>query len=221
MPNFVPTAALRAALRMALRLAVVVAFAVAVHQLMDWAMDKVADNGVRAGLGVGVLVLLLLAYVILLATPFVPGVEIGIALLMIEGAWIAPWVYLGTVAGLMLAFLVGWCTPHDFLQRLFADMGMRRAASLVDSLKPLNRAERLELMRRRLPARIAPSAVRHRYILLAVLFNLPGTAVLGGGGGIALVAGLSRLFSMPATLLTILVSVAPVPVLVYVLGMEP
>lgn len=41
--------------------------------------------------------------------------------------------------------------------------------------------------------------------------NLPGNALIGGGGGIALMAGMSRLFSFPLFLLSLTVAVSPVP----------
>lgn len=36
-----------------------------------------------------------------------------------------------------------------------------------------------------------------RYVALAVLLNIPGNVVIGGGGGIAFAAGMTRLFSFP------------------------
>jgi hypothetical protein len=39
--------------------------------------------------------------------------------------------------------------------------------------------------------------------------------VIGGGGGIALVAGLTRLFSLPAYVAAVAFAVAPVPLLVF------
>ncbi|MGB3315212.1 MAG: hypothetical protein WBB85_12430, partial [Albidovulum sp.] len=56
------------------------------------------------------------------------------------------------------------------------------------------------------------------YVLLALLINLPGNSLLGGGGGILLLAGMSRLFSPLATLATVAIAVAPVPILVYLMG---
>ena len=41
------------------------------------------------------------------------------------------------------------------------------------------------------PTRLLPFLLRYRYVALALAFNLPGNAVLGGGGGIAMMAGLS------------------------------
>ena len=43
------------------------------------------------------------------------------------------------------------------------------------------------------PRRLVPWLTRHRAITLIVLINLPGNTLLGGGGGIALVTGLSKL----------------------------
>jgi len=51
-----------------------------------------------------------------------------------------------------------------------------------------------------------------------VALNIPGNYVIGGGGGIALIAGVSRVYSIPGFLLTILLAVAPVPLAVVVFG---
>jgi hypothetical protein len=51
-------------------------------------------------------------------------------------------------------------------------------------------------------------------LTLAVLLNLPGNIIIGGGGGIALIAGMTRLYSPPTYLTTIAIAVAPVPVIV-------
>ena len=57
-----------------------------------------------------------------------------------------------------------------------------------------------------------------RYVALALLLNLPGNAVVGGGGGLAIIAGLSRIFSPGATLLTFLIGTAPIPLIVWIFG---
>jgi hypothetical protein len=41
--------------------------------------------------------------------------------------------------------------------------------------------------------------------------NIPGNIVIGGGGGIAMIAGLTGLYSFPRYLLTIAIAVAPIP----------
>jgi len=212
----------RALLRTALRLAVVVLVAYAIHLVLSWSLDRTDElQQPRGGrLRLGLLLIMLAAYVVLLSIPFVPGVEIGIALLAMEGGWIAPFVYGATVGGLTLAFVLGSHLPYRYLHRVFADLGLRRACRMLETLEPLSGQKRLALLRRHLPDRLAPHAVRWRYLLLAGLFNMPGSALLGGGGGIAMVAGLSGVFGFCWTLLTIALSVAPVPAIVWFFGME-
>lgn len=207
--------------RTALRLALVIVVAYGLHLALTAVMEQTgALHDSAAGVRLGLLLLMLVAYAVLLAVPFVPGVEIGIALLAMEGSWIAPFVYVATILGLMLAFLLGRHLPYRILHRAFADLGMERACRLLETIEPLPPARRLEMLRRRLPERLAPHAVRWRYLILAGLFNLPGSAILGGGGGIALIAGLSRLFDTRATLLTVVLAVAPVPATVWLFGMD-
>ena len=75
--------------------------------------------------------------------------------------------------------------------------------------------QRLPFLLDKAPPGIAPLMLRHRYLAIAMLINLPGNMLIGGGGGIALVAGMTRLFPWPAFLLTIAIAVAPVPLLIY------
>lgn len=206
-----------AVLRMALRLAVVGAVAVMAHLLLGWAQSqaRATDN---PQLMAGVLVLVFLAYVVLTAIPFVPGAEIGISLIVLQGPWIAPFVYAATVASLMLAFLVGRFVPEAALIRLFADLRMERACRLLAAVAPLDTQARLEALRARLPRPLAGLLTDWRHVVLGVLINLPGNSVLGGGGGLSMLAGLSRLFSTGGVLVTYAIAVAPVPVAVLIWG---
>ncbi len=162
----------------------------------------------------------LLIYALVLAIPFVPGVELGIAMLSMFGASVAPYVYLSTVGGLTLSFLVGRLIPLRLLARGALALRMKRAAGLLARLETLDRKDRLGMLLERAPAGWAEWMIRNRYLALAILFNLPGTALIGGGGGIALVAGLSRLFHPAGYLLVVCLSVSPVPLLVYLFGVE-
>jgi hypothetical protein len=56
---------------------------------------------------------------------------------------------------------------------------------------------------------------RYRYALIAMAVNLPGNALIGGGGSILFVAGLSRLFRPWAMAGTIALAVAPVPLMIW------
>ena len=67
------------------------------------------------------------------------------------------------------------------------------------------------------PRRLVPFSICHRYLAIAFAFNLPGNALIGGGGGIALLAGLSGLFSLSGYLIAVCIAVLPVP-LAAVLG---
>jgi hypothetical protein len=80
--------------------------------------------------------------------------------------------------------------------------------------------DRLTFLASKAPNRYVPFLLRHRYLALAVLVNLPGNIVIGGGGGIALVAGASRLYSLPRFVATIAIAVSPVPLAVLVFGKE-
>ena len=204
--------------RIGLRLAALGVLVWSAHELIGWTMSESAALKAGSAPMIGILVLLLLAYAVLIALPFVPGVELGLTLMMIEGAWIAPLIWAATLIGLMLAFSAGLVLPYAALRRSLIDLRLARAAELVASLEPLDGGARLELLRARLPAWLRPIARNYRYVLLAVLINLPGNFVLGGGGGILLLAGCSRIFSFVATLATVALAVAPVPVIVYALG---
>jgi len=63
----------------------------------------------------------------------------------------------------------------------------------------------------------------HRHLTLAVCLNIPGNSALGGGGGLALLCGLSRQFGWRSFLLTVAIATSPVPILVLadLLNIEP
>lgn len=206
--------------RIAIRLVLLMLLVWLSHWLIGWTMTKGAALKENPMAGIGFLAALLLAYALLIAIPFVPGVELGLTLLMIEGAVIAPFIWAATLLGLTLAFAAGAFLPYPVLRRTLEDLRLTRAAGLVAALEPLDREERLTALRDRLPRWLSPLVRSQRYVLLALLINLPGNSVLGGGGGILLLAGMSRLFSPLATLTTVALAVAPVPVLIYLMG-EP
>ncbi len=159
-------------------------------------------------------------YAGLIAIPFVPGVEVGLALISVLGPPIVALVYGCTLAGLTLSFLVGRLLPLSAVIWCMDQVHFRRASDLLRGVEPLDGRARLEFLLSRAPSRYLPFLLRHRYIALALAINMPGNFLIGGGGGIALVAGLSRLFPLPAYLATIAVAVAPVPLLVFFFGAD-
>jgi hypothetical protein len=159
-----------------------------------------------------------LAYVVLLALPFVPGAEIGFALLAAFGAGIAPLVYWATVVAMMLAYLAGRLIPIARLGRVLAVLRLRRAADLVARAAPLSREARLALLLEGTSPRLLKLALRNRYLALALLANVPGNVVIGGGGGIMMMAGLSGIFAPLPTFLAVAVAVCPIPLAVMLMG---
>lgn len=157
----------------------------------------------------------LAAYVLASMIPFVPGAEIGLGLMLVGGAGLAWLVYASMVAALTMAYLIGRLVPARAIAAAFAYFGFARAAALVREVEPLDGRARLALLTARAPARVIPLLLRHRYLALAVAFNLPGNTLVGGGGGIALVAGMSGLYPLAAYLLTVALAVAPVPLLFF------
>ena len=158
-------------------------------------------------------------FVVLLAFPFVPGAEIGVALLAAFGAAIAPLVYAGTVLAMMLAYAVGRVLPMEALVRLLRVLRMRRAADLVGRAAPLSGEERIAMMMEGAPSRVVALGVRNRYLAMALAVNTPGNSLIGGGGGIMMMAGLSGIFAPLPTFLTIAIAVSPVPLAVMFLGL--
>jgi hypothetical protein len=208
--------------RNAVRLAALAVMAWAAVMLLDWvrtASDAMPGPGGR-WLYYGVLVLGLVVYAVLLALPFVPGVEIGILFLAMQGPGAALPVYLATLAGLALAYAAGAALPPRWLAGALGDLGLPRAAALVHRAAPLPCEDRLALLRERLPPWLRRATGGWRYALLAAVLNAPGNWLLGGGGGIMLLAGLSGLFRPATTLATVALAVAPVPLAVWFFGID-
>ena len=168
----------------------------------------------------GIIIISLVVYTVLIAIPFVPSVEVGWGLMLLLGADLAPLVYLFTVVGLSASYIVGRLIPESRLQTFLEEFSLTRASQLVGKLKTLDTEQRLSLLLARAPAKFIPTLVRHRYLAVAVALNIPGNTVIGGGGGISLVAGMSRLFGFCRFVLTLAVAVAPVPLLIVIFGTD-
>ncbi len=155
-------------------------------------------------------------YTALMALPFVPGMEISLALLAAFGHQVAVFVYVATVTALAISYLIGRLVPVRLIATLFRSFGLRRAEDLVRRLEPLSAAQRLDALTAHAPRRIVPALLKHRYIAIAVALNMPGNAIIGGGGGIALLAGISGLFTFPRYLALVALAVLPVPLAIMV-----
>lgn len=204
------------ALRVAALLAFVVAATWASHMIresLDLQIRPENEQQVHRAIMLGAV-----AYVALLTLPFVPGAEIGIAMLTAFGAAIAPLIYVATVLAMLLAFAVGRLIPVGVLARLLSLLRLHRAANLVARTAPLSQEQRVALLLDGAPPRLIALALRHRYIALALSVNVPGNAIVGGGGGIMMLAGMSGLFAPLPTALAVMIAVSPVPIAVMLIG---
>jgi hypothetical protein len=153
-------------------------------------------------------------YVLLLSLPFVPGVELGVLLMCVFGKEGIVFVYFATVAGLSLAFLLGRLLPKDWAESRLQKLGFSRDRDNPDDgiegmLDTLTRNSRFR------QSRFWSFLSRYRYLTIAVLFNIPGNYLIGGGGGISLACGISRRISWKWFLLTVVLAVSPVPLLAF------
>lgn len=156
-----------------------------------------------------------LIFAITSALPFVPGAEIGIGMLMLLGGQYALLVYLCMLFALMLAFTVGHFVPLSAIGKAFGWLNLRKAQSLLAKLDGLAPDQRMDLLMANAPKRFVPFLLRYRYIALIILVNTPGNSLIGGGGGIALMAGLSGLFKWYYFALGMAVAIAPIPIAFY------
>lgn len=159
------------------------------------------------------LLLSIVSYVLLLAVPFLPGIEVGLMLMALLGTKGIVLVYLCTILALSFSFLFGRFLPARYLARVLGWFHLCRARDLVTALEPLPPEERIRFLLRSAPSRIVPLLLRRRYLIVGALFNLPGNVLIGGGGGIGLIAGMSRLFPFPKYLLLVCVAITPGPLL--------
>lgn len=160
----------------------------------------------------------LVVYIVTAAIPFVPGAEIGFTLLFLFGAKAAPIVYWGMVGALLLSYGIARLVPLTALARAAAWLGLGRAATFLERFDATPPHERADLLSRRIDSRLGRTLLKNRYLALAILINLPGNSVLGGGGGLAFLAGASGLYRAGPYLLTVLLAVAPFPLGVYLLA---
>lgn len=157
-------------------------------------------------------------YVALMSIPFMPAAEIGISLIVFFGPRICFLVYVCTVTALSISYLVGRLIPIRYCAHVFGFLGLSKARQLIEKIDPLTADERATFLIDHAPTRFGSFLTRHRYLALAVVLNVPGNMVIGGGGGIAMLAGMTGIYSAPAYFVTVMVAVAPLPLLIALVG---
>ena len=165
-----------------------------------------------------VILISMLAYALLMAMPFVPGAEIGLGVMMILGPKIVPLVYICTLASLFFSFVIGRLIPDKLLINFLHDIHLRKASLMLAELEGLTSQKRFDLLLQRAPKKIVPFLLKYRYLALLVIINTPGNIIIGGAGGIAMTAGMSRLFTPVLFLFTISIAVSPIPLFLIFFG---
>ncbi len=152
-------------------------------------------------------------YILWMAMPFVPGIELGLALMVMPGPQGVVLIYVCTALSLSLSFAIGRLIPLKAFARFLEWLHLSKARYLMLTLEPLSPQQRFDVLLQSAPSKILPFLLKHRYLLIALILNLPGNALIGGGGGIGLIAGMSRLYTFPRYFLLISVAITPLPLL--------
>ena len=145
-------------------------------------------------------------------SPF--AAEIGISLIVFFGPKICFLVYVCTVTALTISYIAGRLIPVRYCAGFFGFLGLNRAKHLIEQIAPLAAEERLGFFLENTASKFGPFLLRHRFLALAVVLNVPGNMVIGGGGGIAMLAGMTGLYAAPAYFLTVMLAVAPLPLII-------
>lgn len=160
-----------------------------------------------------IVMIALVVFVFAAALPFVPGAEIGFALLLIFGGQASAIVYAGMVGALILSFTIARFVPLQVIVSAARFLRLEKFAHFLNDISNTPVEDRVQVLTNRFDRPLGMTLMRNRYVVLALLFNMPGNSVLGGGGGIAFIAGLSGLYRFWAYLLSVLIAVAPFPLL--------
>lgn len=160
-------------------------------------------------MGLGGFILLAGSYSIFLAMPFVAGVEIGLLIMAIFGVPGVIVAYAGTLIGLNLAFGIGRLLPTVWVQKALTKIGLPIGHEDFDAL-----LERF-VKGSGWMSKFGSIMLRNRYVTLAVSLNFPGNSLIGGGGGLSLLSGMSqRLVSWPFFVLVTIIATLPIPIFV-------
>jgi len=175
------------------------------HQL-KFLLDDSSSN-----LSMSMLLLAGFAYLLVLSIPYVPGIEIGLLIMVLFGPTGVLVAYLATVGGIVLAFAAGRNLPASLTCRWLAHIGLSNLAASPDLV--IRKLTVGGNSSRPWTTKVGSMLLSYRHIALAVCLNLPGNSALGGGGGIGLICGLGRTFNWKEFVGTVIVAVSPVPIL--------
>jgi hypothetical protein len=169
----------------------------------------------REAMGMGALLTSALMLALLLGLPFVPSVEMGLMMMLVFGRYGAVAAWLATIAGISLAYAAGRYMPADRMHHWLRSHGINPDSENAGREPAISALVDKAWAGRGRAGRIAAFLASHRYLLFALLINMPGNSVVGGGGGIALICGFTRLYRWPWFILTVALASLPIPLLVF------
>jgi uncharacterized membrane protein YdjX (TVP38/TMEM64 family) len=173
-------------------------------ELMLWLKENL---GWKAALVAGIV------YILLLSIPFFPGVELAWLVIMLFGKEAVVMIYFFTICGLSLSFAMGrWFEKSWFTSGLDIQALEEQFSERMGKIK--------DKLRKQLPDRFVSQALKQRlpnsrYMILAILINLPGNTIIGGGGGLALLCGMNQAFSWKGFVVTVALAILPLPILLF------
>jgi hypothetical protein len=165
----------------------------------------------KEGLGWKAIIIGSVFYVLMLSVPFFPGIEIAWVMIFIYGKEAIILLYFLTICGLCLSFGIGRWFEKSWLTTWINIPALKKHFSE----RSLNIRTRLSSLHPRMAPIIASSQTltKHHYVLLAIIINVPGNTLVGGGGGISFICGMNHRFSWKGFILTLVLAIAPVPIL--------
>lgn len=186
--------------QLAIILLVLICVAIGIHLSIDFSLMKETLEQFRETMGWPVLLGSGLLYIILLSIPFFPGLEVGIAIICLFGTQGIAVMYLCTIIGLNLAYLVGAYLPRSMAKNI-PELEFKSKTTQLKQNKWLQ-----PFLKKRTETTVS-------IVVLALLLNLPGNAILGGGGGISMWYGVKHQLPWKNFILTTIVATLPLPLL--------
>ena len=165
----------------------------------------------KNGLGWKAIIVGAFFYVMMLSIPFFPGIEIAWLMIMLYGKEAVILIYLLTICGLCLSFGIGRWFEKSWLTRWLNIPELKNQFAERSS----KIRQKLSTLHPRWSTFITSGGRlgKHHYLLLAIIINVPGNTLIGGGGGISFICGMNRRFSWKGFIGTLVIATAPIPIL--------
>lgn len=157
-------------------------------------------------------------YIVLMTMPFVPGIEIGLVLMMMLGDGGILLIYLATQLSLSISFWLGHLIPAEKLARAISFVGMNKAAALLIRSQNVACDQRGQWLGQHFNSRIGRWLMNHQSTALAIAINLPGNAIVGGAGGIGMLVGSTGVICYRRYALVMAIATAPLPLALAIFG---